>query len=408
MRFLFDLENDPYELKDQSKNSKYRTIKSHLLARLEEFRNKTTDPEIPSKYSTATAWKKCGGICPWLTNDPTFEPISVGQVYNNENPPNIIFILVDDWGYNDIGSKSTYLKWTTPTIDRLASEGIKLENYFTHYSCIPSRGAFLTGRYPIRLGLWVSRESAELPLTESTIAQEMQSAGYITYIVGKWHMGYSTSNHLPSNRGFHYYYGYLNGFTDYWTKKYGAHLDLHENFNLVTNAAETSSSLHNGYLLEQKAEEAIVSHKLNHPNKPMFLYYAMQLIHGYWSAPDEFLSRCSKPTEASISSGYKRLVEHNYCALNVMLDEAVANLTCALEANNMIDNTIMVLVSDNGGEDTVTGNNYPFKGAKGQGWRGGISANGFIHSRLIPDSMKGSSYNGLMHVTGKLSISSTS
>ena len=121
----------------------------------------------------------------------------------------------------------------------------------------------MTGRYAIRLGLWPSRESIELPLTEATLAQELKSAGYRTYMVGKWHLGFSSAAQLPTTRGFDSFYGYYNGFVDYWTKFYGTHLDLHDNDEIVTNPDELASDLHNGYLLQSKAEKAIVDHVNN-------------------------------------------------------------------------------------------------------------------------------------------------
>jgi len=356
--YLFDLDVDPNELNNLYSLPQYQSIISSLSDRVKYWETQLLSPQSPPSTDLAPkAWKTCGGICPWLQDDPTFKPVNDSQIYHYNNAPNIVFVFVDDWGWNDVGWRSTYLSWTTPTIDSLASEGVKLDNYYTHYSCVPTRGAFLTGRYPVRLGLWEDQESAELPLTETTIAQELRSAGYRTYLVGKWHQGYSTPDHLPNNRGFDSYYGFLNGFTDYWTKKYGSDLDLHDNYEIGTDSSETSQLLHNGYLLQTKAEAAIADHAKNYPNQPMFLYYAMQLIHGNWSAPDRFLERCAIPT---IDDAYKLDVEHNYCALNAMLDEAIANLTCTLKASNIHDNTIMVVVSDNGGERTVTGNNYPF------------------------------------------------
>ena len=300
-------------------------------------------------------------------------------------------------GWNDVGYRSTYLNWTTPTIDRLASEGVKFENYFTYSTCIPSRGALLTGRYPIRLGLLDAFGSKELPLSEVTIGQELQSAGYQTYMVGKWHLGFSTLEHTPANRGFQSSYTYWNGFVDYWTKGYGIYNDLHDGIESVTNEDELSTDLHNGILMQTKAEKMIVDHVQNYPNKPMFLYYAMQLIHGMWSAPQQYLDRCGEPS--TITDEYTRNVTYNYCALNVMLDEAIANLTCALETNGMADNTILVIVSDNGGEATVNGNSYPFKGNKGSLYRGGLSGTGFIHSKLLPETAQGHHYHGQMHVT---------
>eukprot|EP00595_Chromulina_sp_UTEXLB2642_P000323 CAMPEP_0196761698 /NCGR_PEP_ID=MMETSP1095-20130614/1002_1 /TAXON_ID=96789 ORGANISM="Chromulina nebulosa, Strain UTEXLB2642" /NCGR_SAMPLE_ID=MMETSP1095 /ASSEMBLY_ACC=CAM_ASM_000446 /LENGTH=1008 /DNA_ID=CAMNT_0042111583 /DNA_START=472 /DNA_END=3501 /DNA_ORIENTATION=- len=395
---LYDLSTDPYELTDVLDESTYSDTYEYLLERAQVWQTLVTDPTSPSDTGKHKSWKACGGICPWLTDDST-TTTTIEQKYFYEDAPNIIFTLVDDWGYNDVGYRSSYMDWTTPTIDRLASEGVTLDNYFTYYSCVPSRGAFLTGRYSIRLGLWQARESAELPLTETTIAQEMQSAGYRTYMVGKWHMGFSTTSHLPSSRGFDYYYGYLNGFVDYWTKEYGGYLDLHENTELVTDDDEISSDYHNGYLLQSKAEYAIADHATNYPNQPMFMYYAMQLIHGVWSAPDEFLDRCGYPDTTDEISGYLSDVMGNYCALNVMLDEAITNLTCTLESYGMADNTVLIIVSDNGGESTVPGNNSPFRGAKGSFSRGGVSVNGLIHSKYIPDSMKGQSYEGQMHIT---------
>lgn len=296
-----------------------------------------------------------------------------------------------------MGYRSTYLNWTTPTIDRLASEGVKLENYFSSYLCVPARGALLTGRYPIRLGLWKSSDGAELPLSEVTLGQEMQSAGYRTYMVGKWHLGFSTAKHTPTHRGFDSSYSYWNGFVDYWTKSYASYTDLHNGVDLVTDPEELSSDLHNGILMQTKAEAAIADHAANYNDQPMFLYYAMQLIHGEWSAPESYLQRCSIPT--TITDDYVRNVTHNYCALNVMLDEAVANLTCALETYGMADNTVLVLVSDNGGEQTVKGNSYPFLGNKGSYFLGGLSATGLVHSKKIPVAARGSPYYGQMHVT---------
>ena len=300
-------------------------------------------------------------------------------------------------GWNDVGYRSTYMNWTTPTIDKLAAEGVKLENYFTSYSCVPTRGAFLTGRYPLRLGLWSSHVSAELPLSEITLGQEMQSAGYRTYMVGKWHLGFSSLQHTPLQRGFDSSYSFWNGFVNYWTKEYGTNVDLHDGADLVTSESELSATLHNGILMQTKAELAISNHAENFPDQPMFLYYAMQLIHGVWTAPASYLARCGVPT--TITDADIRNVTYNYCAMNVMLDEAVANLTCALEANGMSDNTILILVSDNGGEQTVHGNSYPFRGNKGSLSRGGVSATGFIHSKLLPSAARGYSYSGQMHVT---------
>ena len=395
--FLFNLNDDPNE-KTMLDPSDLPNVEMYnkLVERSAYWASIVTPAEAGDTSDKKVVWKEKQGVVSWATNVDFAVP-EIPQKYAHSNAPHIVFVLVDDWGWNDVGYRSTSMAWTTPTIDKLANEGVKLENYFTAYSCIPARGALLTGRYPIRLGLWAAGEGAELPLTEITLAQELKSAGYQTYMVGKWHLGFSTAQHTPSNRGFDWSYTYWNGAIDYWTKQYGFYNDLHFGDDLVTDAEELNSEVHNGYLMQTKAELAIAEHATTYPDKPMFLYYAMQLIHGVWSAPQSYKDRCGMPT--TIADPTSQDVTYNYCALNVMLDEAVANLTCALEMHGMADNTVLVLVSDNGGEASVKGNSYPFLGNKGSYFRGGMSGTGFIHSKLLPESVRGQKYEGQMHVT---------
>eukprot|EP01035_Chromulina_nebulosa_P018932 gene18932-24739_t len=334
-----------------------------------------------------TAFTGCNCIKPWIDNDYSLD---IEQKFYPENPPHIVFLLADDFGWNDIGYQSTYQSWTTPTIDLLASEGIKLSNYFTHDSCVPSRGALMTGRFSIRLGFQEDDLfGAELKTTEVTLAQELKSAGYRTNHVGKWHLGYSSQARLPSYRGFDYTYGYYNGYIDYYTKSFGGYLDLHENGEVVTETSEVSSDLHSAYLFQAKAEAVISNHAENYPDDPMFLYYALQLTHFPYEPPAIYKERCSS----------RDTTNRLFCGLTVMLDEVVANLTCALKLNDMSDNTVIIFASDNGGADEIVGNSVPFRGHKFSQNRGGISAHAFIHSALIPDSSKGTVYDGLMHVT---------
>jgi hypothetical protein len=343
---LFNLNSDANEKSPLDVTSlEYYDMYNKLVERSSYWASQVRAADPGDTSDKKVVWKEKQGVVSWATNTD-FTPPEVPVKYTHAGAPHIVFVLVDDWGWvrhtalvhracamplshrafsssfstcqNDVGYRSTHLAWTTPTIDRLASEGVKLENYFTAYSCIPARGALLTGRYPIRLGLWAAGEGAELPLTEVTLAQEMKSAGYRTYMVGKWHLGFSTAQHTPANRGFDWSYTYWNGAIDYWTKQYGFYNDLHFGDELVTDPAELSTELHNGYLMETKAEAAIAEHATNYPDQPMFLYYAMQLIHGVWSAPETYKARCGQPAIADPNS---QDVTYNYCALNVMLDE---------------------------------------------------------------------------------------
>jgi len=246
--YLYDLEVDPNEEDNVYDDETYITLRNDILQRSSTWLDKIRDPDVPDEDKKKSFWKKAGGIVPWLDDETSME---IEQLYDNPAAPNIVFFLVDDWGWNDVGWRSSYLNWTTPTIDALAGAGIKLDNYFTHALCAPSRAALMTGRYSIRLGMGEEQSGGELPLDEYTLAQELKSAGYKTYGVGKWHLGYSSNARLPTYRGFDSWYGFYNGFVDYWTKEYSGYLDLHEGYgliddgsnDLVTNEDEISSEV---------------------------------------------------------------------------------------------------------------------------------------------------------------------
>ena len=443
--FLFDLKSDPYESSDIYDKSSSSSIIKKISAYHDTYAKLVVTPTELSKTVVDSGFEKCGGVCSFMDKEvqgskskngkstkkaaPLLPPqkaevppkmakqekaprqlrnIDAAHAFEGEegrpkssssSSPNIVFVLVDDWGYNDVGYRSTYMDWTTPNIDKLASQGVKLENYYTAYYCMPARSSLMTGRYAIRQGMWSSSYESELPLDESTLAEELQDAGYKTYMVGKWHLGYSSSAHKPLSRGFDEYYGFLTGKVDYWTKKYNnKYLDLQDGNSLVTSSSETSSDYHNAYLMQDKAEAMIASHYKSYgAKKPFFLYYSMQMIHSPLSAPDVYINRCHKPTSISDDTVYD--TERNYCAMNVMLDEAVANLTCSLNNYGYSDNTYLILASDNGGDPSGYGSSYPFKGYKDLAWNGGVAATAIIHSKLLSSSVKGSKYTGLMHVT---------
>lgn len=401
---LYNLDEDPYEASTLM-STEYASELSGMEDACGYWKNLVIEPQLPDTTGNTAAWTTCGGICPWLESD--YVPLDVQRKYDYENAPHIVFVLVDDWGYNYAGFQSTFLSWTTPTIDNLAQNGIKLSNYFTSTSCVPARAAFLTGRYPLRTGMWATGDSGDLPLSEVTIAQEMKSAGYKTYLAGKWHMGYSSNASIPTSRGFDYFYGYLNGFVDYYTKQYGTHLDLQDGDTLVTNPEEITSNLHNGYLIETKAEEFIAFHSANYPNDPMFLYYAMQLVHSPFEAPSVYTDRCATMSGLAAESQQDDYYQHeelSLCGMNLMMDEAVANLTCALDAHGMSSNTVLIVVGDNGADKLINGGSYPYRGAKGSTYRGGVSVNCIIHSQLIDEDRRGSTYDGVVHVTGTVQL----
>ena len=126
------------------------------------------------------------------------------------NLPNILFLVIDDLGYTDVGYHGA--EFTTPNIDALASEGIDLQNYYVSLDCTPTRSSFMTGRYAWHVGLQnptTLRPGTKggLPLTQATIAEQLRKAGYNTQMVGKWHLGFANWNQTPTARGFNQWLG---------------------------------------------------------------------------------------------------------------------------------------------------------------------------------------------------------
>ena len=126
-------------------------------------------------------------------------------------PPNIVFVLVDDWGFTDVGFRNPQIK--TPNFDSLAKTGLLLDRHYVYRYCSPSRASFLTGRWPHHVHQWNPPPNAEvgLNINMTALPAKLKQAGYSTHMVGKWHEGFFKSQYLPVNRGFDTSSGFLNG-----------------------------------------------------------------------------------------------------------------------------------------------------------------------------------------------------
>src|SRR5205807_10464414 len=183
---------------------------------------------------------------------------------NGAKKPNILFLLIDDLGYTDVGFNGGDIK--TPNIDKLARSGARLASFYVQPVCSPTRAALMTGRYPMRHGLQVGvvRPWAQygLPLEERTLAQALKAAGYFTAIIGKWHLGHFQRDYLPTMRGFDHQYGHYNGALDYFTHVRDGGFDWHRNDKVCRDEGYTS------VLLGDEAVRLIDRHDTK---KPLFL-----------------------------------------------------------------------------------------------------------------------------------------
>lgn len=273
--------------------------------------------------------------------------------------PNIIFILVDDMGYGDFGAFNAGLS-STPTLDRLARESLCLtQHYAASPVCNPSRACLLTGRYPHRTGSidtleWRGLE--RLALRERTLADILKAAGYVTGLIGKWHLGAFDSRYHPLRRGFDETVCFRGGMHDYyeWRIEYG----------------ETIARSDGRYLTDVWTEETVRFIE-RHRSEPFFLHVTYNAPHTPLQAPRDAV-------DAFVAKGqFSRAVSTLYGMLKCM-DAGVARILETLERAGLRDNTIIFFTSDNGpqfgggGDACLDRFNCQFNGAKGSVYEGGI------------------------------------
>ncbi|KAM3606132.1 uncharacterized protein V6R79_011324 [Siganus canaliculatus] len=313
--------------------------------------------------------------------------LNAGEV-EKPRPPHLIFIMVDDQGYGDIGYHSSDVH--TPMLDRLAAEGVKLENYYVQPICSPSRSQLMTGRYQIHTGLQHSiirsRQPLCLPPDIPTLPERLAEAGYATHMVGKWHLGFCRPSCLPTGRGFQSFLGTLTGSGDHFSYQScdGAEacgFDLHDGDRPAWEMTGNYSTL----LYIERAKQILRNHD---PRKPLFLYLSLQAPHTPLQVPHDFLQH--------YDSQGNRLRRH-FAAMLSCLDAGVGQVVQELKTTGLYHDSVLVYSSDNGGQPLSGGSNWPLRGGKGTYWEGGIRAVGFVHSPLL--KKKGVVSRALIHVS---------
>jgi arylsulfatase A-like enzyme len=249
-----------------------------------------------------------------------------------ESPPNLVIILADDLGWSDVGYHGSEI--VTPRLDRLAAEGVVLDRFYAQPSCSPTRAALMTGKTPMRLGVLspISKNNPSgLPLTERVLPEYFRDAGYQTFMTGKWHLGHRGRDYLPNSRGFDHFYGHVTGGIGYWDHVHGGGLDWQRNGSTLREE---------GYSTHLIVDEAVRLIRARDPARPMLLYASFNAPHLPNQAPPAAIARYSQ-----VENPYRRI----HAAMVSELDAAIGRLLDALEAEAMLDSTLIWFISDNGG-----------------------------------------------------------
>ncbi|AZI35334.1 arylsulfatase [Caenibius tardaugens NBRC 16725] len=338
-----------------------------------------------------------------IQNNPqdTAKPISRTDV-THSNRPNIVYILLDDVGFSDLGSFGSEIH--TPNFDRLAAKGLRYNAFHTRAICSPSRAALLTGRNSHSVGMGnlthvvtgAPGKQGEISTSAATVAEMLRASGYSTFAAGKWHLSPlgkpgSDKAQWPVQRGFDQYFGFIGGMTDQF------HPELIIDNTVI--APPQTKGYHFTSDIVDRSIGFIQGAKARHPDQPFFLYFAPGAMHAPHQAPDAFIEkylpiytkgwdrirseRFARQKKIGLIPKDTKLTDRNsdvhawdtlsaddkkvavrfqaaYAGFLEHTDAEIGRLLAFLDRANLADNTIIVVMSDNGaspeGEEHGTAN----------------------------------------------------
>lgn len=324
------------------------------------------------------------------------------SAFAKEKQPNILFFLVDDFGWMDVGYNGSEF-YLTPNIDKLAGEGMQFTNaYAAHPRCVPSRYSLITGRYPARAQMPGPGEGklptpggaplrpgdeAKLKADEHTIASALKSEGYRTFFTGKWHL--ASSGTMPEHIGFDINVG-------------GGHAGSPISFFYPYNEGKGKKAPIEGldegskkgdYLTDRITDEALMfldQHLEQERDEPFFAFVSHYAVHEPLQAKKEDIAifeerlktmEYTHPEFIPEGTGTTKMRQDDpvYAAMIYSMDESLGQIVDFLEEKGELDNTIIVFFSDNGGLSNngnrprrVATSNYPLRAGKGHLYEGGM------------------------------------
>ncbi len=293
--------------------------------------------------------------------------------------PNILFIVSDDHGWGDLPSNWDKTEVSLPTLDALATQGVRFSNYHTVPLCGPSRACMFTGQYSTENGMW--RGPGQQPLGSpgyrgikrdvKMLSERLSAAGYKTGAFGKWHLG-ELDGEVPNDRGFDEFRGFLKGAHSYWITEKRSKI-------MHNREPDRTSQGHATELFTGWAEKFIRQNAAK--DAPFFCYLSYNAVHGPLrtdkskpaSAPEAWMKKALDRGVSFLRSDYVAILEH--------MDHNIGKLVDLLDDLDIAENTLIVFVSDNGGctmGDGTAGGNYPgnngpFRGGKATTYQGGLN-----------------------------------
>jgi arylsulfatase A-like enzyme len=297
--------------------------------------------------------------------------------------PNVVIFLADDLGWADVGFHGEEVI-ETPSLDRLAREGVELHRFYSTPICSPTRAALMTGRDPMRLGVaygvimpWMTNG---IHPAEHFMPESFRAAGYQTAMVGKWHLGHAQETYTPRARGFDHFYGHLHTEVGYFPPfgNQGGR-DFQRNGETIDD---------DGYETFLLADEASRFIRERDEQRPFFLYVPFIAPHTPLDAPDDLLEKYAdmdddrepaRSEQTDTSRMFRKLLLQKsarpvYAAVVDAMDQAIGRVLDTLDAEGIAEDTIVLFFSDNGGAAYATGgaDNVPLRGGKGDTFEGGI------------------------------------
>ena len=307
--------------------------------------------------------------------------------------PNVVVIVADDLGWADVGWHGSRLK--TPNLDRLAREGVRLEQHYVAPMCTPTRVALLTGRYWSRFGISAADNRRALEFDTVTLARMFKAAGYDTAITGKWHLG-SEPDWGPQHFGFDYSYGSLAGGVGPYDHRY-------------KKGPYTKTWHRNGVYIEEQGHvtdlitQEAIKWLEGRADRPFFLYVPFTAVHIPIDEPQAWLD---------LYPDIEPLSRRHYAACVSHMDDSVGRIVKAIDRLGRRQETLIVFFSDNGAMPNARnddplyppgnyapgpagGSNKPLRGQKTQVYEGGVRVPSLIR---WPEHLKPGTFDAPMGV----------